>query len=257
MGCNAWNHPPDCDCGWGGDTGGGSSAGRSPGPSDLQDNGLGFLNPNARCPVCSAPVFFYQSPEGGKVYFDELGPPWPKHPCTAHISKSVASFTDLIRFTGADVAPEKAMRMAADLVRHAMRDFREPSRTWPSKDLTAARHELLDWMFRRHSKNANEHMVPLNDFFFIIEMIERRAQGLINLAEIDMSELGDEYRESDEELASWAEIKRESEGTLALMALVRQRYDRGKEGAEVASQLTTEGTKDNVVLLRSKADERS
>ena len=41
-----------------------------------------FTNPNAKCPVCGATVFFYQSPYGGRVYFDELGPPWPKHPCT-------------------------------------------------------------------------------------------------------------------------------------------------------------------------------
>jgi hypothetical protein len=27
-------------------------------------------------------VYFYQSPYGGRVFFDELGPPWPKHPCT-------------------------------------------------------------------------------------------------------------------------------------------------------------------------------
>ncbi|WP_097010311.1 hypothetical protein [Pseudodesulfovibrio profundus] len=27
-------------------------------------------------------VFYYQSPNGGRVFFDELGPPWPKHPCT-------------------------------------------------------------------------------------------------------------------------------------------------------------------------------
>lgn len=41
-----------------------------------------FTIPNARCPVCDAPVFFYVSPYGGRVFFDELGPPWPKHPCT-------------------------------------------------------------------------------------------------------------------------------------------------------------------------------
>ena len=41
-----------------------------------------YVNPNARCPVCDAKVFFYQSPYGGRVFFDELGPPWPKHPCT-------------------------------------------------------------------------------------------------------------------------------------------------------------------------------
>lgn len=38
--------------------------------------------PNAECPICGAPVFFYQNGHGSRVFFDELGPPWPKHPCT-------------------------------------------------------------------------------------------------------------------------------------------------------------------------------
>jgi hypothetical protein len=33
--------------------------------------------------VCRAPVFYYQSPSGGRVFFDHLGHPWPKHPCTS------------------------------------------------------------------------------------------------------------------------------------------------------------------------------
>lgn len=40
-----------------------------------------FVNPNTKCPICGASVFYYESPYGGKVYFDSLGPPWPKHPC--------------------------------------------------------------------------------------------------------------------------------------------------------------------------------
>lgn len=95
MGCNAWNHPANCQCGWGGDTGGG---GLRSGPASVVrhlkiPDGLewsrtgapqlaSFVNPNARCPVCGADVFFYQSPAGGRVFFDALGPPWPKHPCT-------------------------------------------------------------------------------------------------------------------------------------------------------------------------------
>ena len=94
MGCNAWNHPPSCNCGWGGDTGGRASG---PGIHNFQQSwtldGLyrssisptrfdSYVNPNARCPVCGASVFFYQSGAGGRVYFDELGPPWPKHTCT-------------------------------------------------------------------------------------------------------------------------------------------------------------------------------
>lgn len=84
--CNAWNHPPTCACGWGGDghsgkSGGGLFAGGRL-SDDLADIAAGYVNPNARCPECGATVFFYQSPEGGRVFFDALGPPWPKHPCT-------------------------------------------------------------------------------------------------------------------------------------------------------------------------------
>jgi hypothetical protein len=41
-----------------------------------------YVNPNASCPVCGARVFFYESEYGGRVFFDRLGMPWPKHPCT-------------------------------------------------------------------------------------------------------------------------------------------------------------------------------
>ena len=44
----------------------------------------GYVNPNAKCPECGAPVFYYQNEFGSRVFFDELGPPWPKHPCTDH-----------------------------------------------------------------------------------------------------------------------------------------------------------------------------
>jgi hypothetical protein len=41
-----------------------------------------WLKPNAYCPVCSAAVYFWSNATGSRVYFDEMGPPWPKHPCT-------------------------------------------------------------------------------------------------------------------------------------------------------------------------------
>lgn len=31
--------------------------------------------------MCGASVYFYSNSAGSKVYFDALGPPWPKHPC--------------------------------------------------------------------------------------------------------------------------------------------------------------------------------
>lgn len=54
----------------------------------LRKNGAGrlgsscFVTPNATCPVCKASVYFYSNASGSRVFFDELGPPWPKHPCT-------------------------------------------------------------------------------------------------------------------------------------------------------------------------------
>lgn len=86
--CNAWNHSPSCTCGWGGEGHlGRTSVGGSLWPrvsitSLLRDISRGYVNPNAHCPVCGDNVFFYQAPEGGRVFFDSLGPPWPKHPCT-------------------------------------------------------------------------------------------------------------------------------------------------------------------------------
>ena len=82
--CNAYNHPPGCGCGWGGEYHGGIAS-----PVDtaarverLQPNGpVGAeLCWNAVCPVCQADVFFVRH-NGGCVWIDDLGPPWPRHGC--------------------------------------------------------------------------------------------------------------------------------------------------------------------------------
>ncbi|MGR9134766.1 hypothetical protein [Rhizobium leguminosarum] len=49
------------------------------------------MNPNARCPFCGVAVFFYANAAGSRVYFDDLGPPWPKHPCTDNPRRSILS----------------------------------------------------------------------------------------------------------------------------------------------------------------------
>lgn len=41
-----------------------------------------YTVPNAFCPVCGAQVFFYANASGSRVFFDDLGWPWPKHGCT-------------------------------------------------------------------------------------------------------------------------------------------------------------------------------
>lgn len=90
--CNAWNHPPNCSCGWGGFgyLGSGSQKKSIGNFFSLGCTLSSYTNPNANCPVCGDSVFFYQSPYGGRVFFDELGPPWPKHPCTDKSNKSIA-----------------------------------------------------------------------------------------------------------------------------------------------------------------------
>lgn len=89
--CNAWNHPPNCACGWGGEVSKSGLGVRIPrkffGVPRIRHAYESFINPNASCPVCGARVFFYSSPDGGRVFFDELGPPWPKHPCTDNSSR--------------------------------------------------------------------------------------------------------------------------------------------------------------------------
>jgi len=99
------NHHPGCTCGW--CTGGWGSNSHSRSSNSYVrsfiptygwdysyipfiSNYKSFTNPNSRCPVCGERVYFYQSPYGGKVFFDELGPPWPKHPCTTSNKAPVA-----------------------------------------------------------------------------------------------------------------------------------------------------------------------
>lgn len=60
-------------------------------PANTYSSSSGYTTPNAMCPVCGATVFYYEHPNGARVFFDELGPPWPKHPCTSvHSSLSIS-----------------------------------------------------------------------------------------------------------------------------------------------------------------------
>lgn len=96
MGCNAHNHRRDCNCGWGGMWHGNTPFGGTERirvepvyviaqPIAATNRLRSFFSltvPNAKCPVCGVSVFFYMNRYGSRVFFDDLGPPWPKHPCT-------------------------------------------------------------------------------------------------------------------------------------------------------------------------------
>src|SRR5947209_2664214 len=72
MACNANNHDrATCCCGFGGGYKGSRFA-----PASTLDN----VCWETRCPICKAVVYFVRH-NGGSVWFDQLGKPWPKHPC--------------------------------------------------------------------------------------------------------------------------------------------------------------------------------
>lgn len=74
------NHYTGCSCPWCLHI---SFKDKSASPINFKSSTVAsFTNPNARCPECDAPVFYYRSPFNGRVFFDNLGKPWPKHPCT-------------------------------------------------------------------------------------------------------------------------------------------------------------------------------
>lgn len=47
------------------------------------NNFRAFTIPNVKCRKCGLHVYYYEHPSGSRVLFDELGPPWPLHPCFA------------------------------------------------------------------------------------------------------------------------------------------------------------------------------
>jgi len=54
---------------------------RSVTPKSQNNTLADFVTPNAQCPVCGAAVFFIRPQNGGNLWLDSMGPPWPKHPC--------------------------------------------------------------------------------------------------------------------------------------------------------------------------------
>lgn len=103
-----FNHYPNCGCGWCSSTWGNVRVDRSQLRKSMQTRDAErilreqrasrgysscFVNPNAVCPVCKATVFYYQNDRGSRVFFDDLGPPWPKHGCTDNPRLSVTTIS--------------------------------------------------------------------------------------------------------------------------------------------------------------------
>jgi hypothetical protein len=97
--CNSKNHSYGCSCGFGGAYHRGRRRAstqiktqediffeRYPELRNRQSAAICFVKPNAKCPKCGHPVYYFQNEFGSRVFFDDLGPPWPKHPCTDRLN---------------------------------------------------------------------------------------------------------------------------------------------------------------------------
>ncbi|MGI8499955.1 MAG: hypothetical protein ACR2LR_02280 [Hassallia sp.] len=88
--CNAWNHPPGCDCGWGGGSYGGGGASTVSDNTTIADKVLANKIVNeirdaetypTKCWWCGDEVFYHTNGFGDSVLFDSLGSPWRVHLC--------------------------------------------------------------------------------------------------------------------------------------------------------------------------------
>lgn len=107
--CNAHNHPPGCTCGFGGE----GHLGRRWGSyttystricTSWQYRDEDFCQPTT-CPYCGAKVYFVRH-NGGSVWLDKLGQPWPKHECFDNDGYTISlqqSLTEQLRVSSAPV----------------------------------------------------------------------------------------------------------------------------------------------------------
>ena len=95
-----------------------------------------YVNPNADCPVCGAPVFFYQNASGSRVFFDELGPPWPKHPCTdtSEVGNTTSHHVEAVE-------PQKRREQEVRFLEHWM-----PLSGYDPERAFVVSHQLAPWV---------------------------------------------------------------------------------------------------------------
>lgn len=111
--CNAYNHPPGCNCGWGGGVKYTtynhiktkeipSIPKRFPVKLEIIDGNtenVVTLENNVtikvtellsetkpiNCRFCGMKVYYYENKTGSKVFFEGLGKPWIKHECKEYL----------------------------------------------------------------------------------------------------------------------------------------------------------------------------
>lgn len=135
--CNGHNHSAWCTCGWGGEGHRGRQNGTSAHGNLIyqvwERNESFYSLANLRslwsigqprsalktplthptyCHFCGALIFFHTNGNGDCVFFDELGPPWPKHWCLQSEDniRKAANSDELMKLAGLIVPPSHISR---------------------------------------------------------------------------------------------------------------------------------------------------
>lgn len=112
-------------------------------------------DPNARCPICFEPVWFFRNERGGCAYFDAIGKPWPLHPCMEHpqtaedrraAAEARAAHELALRTSSRFAARHEGRAAVHDAVsRLAAQKARGSSAATREEEPGATRDEPLDW----------------------------------------------------------------------------------------------------------------
>jgi hypothetical protein len=148
-----------------------------------------YVNPNAHCPVCGAEVYFYQSPYGGRVLFDELGPPWPKHPCTS-------SDDSTVRRTVRDFKLEELFPASAEQMEpNSEPESSEPKDTFPISEAKPNR-EIPEWRKAGWSPRLLSKAEPSGGGIVIAgkELLEDSKTVEHKLTQVEIQDTFDEAR---------------------------------------------------------------
>ncbi len=85
------------------------------------------------CWGCGKRVFFYRNDAGSKVFFDDLGAPWPKHGCPAFAEKMQG-----VLITDGEPVLKKNMQSKAEGVVMDVSAFRKATARYEAKKKKAA-----------------------------------------------------------------------------------------------------------------------
>lgn len=145
-----------------------------------------FVYPNAKCPVCGAPVFFYQNSYGSRVYFDKMGPPWPKHGCTSaagSLSTEISDGWHPIKSGSLNIAKMSLMILLPKAEKEIMLD------SYPKDILALNKFELGFIRFEKNSYRFSyiDWSFNLKFPFSLIDATSKRENQKITILEREIS----------------------------------------------------------------------